>query len=344
MHNAMRQLITMTAAALLLFCSCGNRQSSANGWSDTIPVTVMVVDGSDAPNERNYVGDISSEKVIDLSFPLGGTLTKVGVKNGQKVKSGQLIAAIDSTTATSLHATALATLRQAEDAHHRLESVHKEGGISDVRWMQMVTDLEKARQAEVSARKHLENCMLRAPFSGVVSCLDRHVGQDLRPGEVFARVLDMNKLRVTFSVPEQEIHNISIGDEATATIPALGNREVKLRVSDKSLVANPLGHTYRVNATVVESDVRELLPDMVAKVHTSHKASTGTVVPSSCVHTMPEGQVVWVIENGVARQRIIGVGDFVKCGVLVTEGLSDGDTVVTGGHQKLYSGAKVTVK
>ena len=344
MHNAMRQLITMTAAALLLFCSCGNRQSSANGWSDTIPVTVMVVDGSDAPNERNYVGDISSEKVIDLSFPLGGTLTKVGVKNGQKVKSGQLIAAIDSTTATSLHATALATLRQAEDAHHRLEAVHKEGGISDVRWMQMVTDLEKARQAEVSARKHLENCMLRAPFSGVVSCIDRHVGQELRPAEVFARVLDMEKLRITFSVPEQEIHNINIGDEAKATIPALGNREVKLRISDKSLIANPLGHTYRVHATIEDKYLRELLPDMVAKVHTEYASSVGTVVPSDCVHTMPEGQMVWVIEGGVAQQRKITVGDFVKCGVMVTAGLTAGDTVVTKGYQKLYTGAKVSVR
>ena len=306
----MKRLVTIIAAATLLLFSCGKKQPTANGWSDTIPVSVMIVNSSEAPTERNYVGDITSEKIIELGFPLGGTLTKVNVHNGQHVASGQVIAVADSTTMSSLHATARATLRQ----------------------------------AEVSARKRVEDCTLRAPFSGVVSCLDRHVGQDLRPGEVFARVLDMNRLRVTFSVPEQEIHNISIGDEATATIPALGNREVKLRVSDKSLVANPLGHTYRVNATVVESDVRELLPDMVAKVHTSHKASTGTVVPSSCVHTMPEGQVVWVIENGVARQRVIGVGDFVKCGVLVTEGLSDGDTVVTGGHQKLYSGAKVTVK
>ena len=294
----MKRLVTIIAAATLLLFSCGKKQPTANGWSDTIPVSVMIVNSSEAPTERNYVGDITSEKIIELGFPLGGTLTKVNVHNGQHVASGQVIAVADSTTMSSLHATARATLRQAEDAYRRMEAVYKEGGISDVRWIQMET----------------------------------------------ARVLDMNKLRVTFSVPEQEIHNISIGDEATATIPALGNREVKLRVSDKSLVANPLGHTYRVNATVVESDVRELLPDMVAKVHTSHKASTGTVVPSSCVHTMPEGQVVWVIENGVARQRVIGVGDFVKCGVLVTEGLSDGDTVVTGGHQKLYSGAKVTVK
>lgn len=341
----MKQLITIIAGASLLLFSCGKKQNLDNGWSDIIPVDVMVINNSDAPTERNYVGDVSSDKVIDLSFPLGGTLTKVGVKNGQRVKKGQVVAMIDSTTAASLHATAMATLRQAEDGYRRLQALHKEGGISDVRWIQMETDLEKARQAEVSARKHVENCTLRAPFSGVVSCIDRHVGQDLRPAEVFARVLDMNNLRITFSVPEQEVLNLQIGDVASATIPALDNREVKLRISDKSLVANPLGHTYRVAATIDENDVHDLLPDMVAKVHIKYmKKGTGTVVPSNCIHTMPEGQVVWVIENGVARQRVIGVGDFIKNGVLVNGGLNDGDTLVIGGHQKLYNGAKVKVK
>lgn len=340
----MRQTITLIAAAFLLFSSCGNKQSANSGWSDSISVNVLVVNGSVSPTERNYVGDISSEKVIELSFPLGGTLTRVNVKNGQRVREGQVIAMVDSTTAASLHATALASLRQAEDAYRRLEAVHKEGGISDVRWMQMVTDLEKARQAELSARKHVDNCTLKAPFSGVVSCIDRHVGEDLRPTETFARVLDMDRLRINFSVPEQEVLNLHIGDPASATIPALAGREVNLRISDKSLIANPLGHTYRVSASVVNSDLRDLLPDMVAKVHINYSNSaSGVVVPSSCIHTMPEGHVVWVVENGSAKQRLISVGDFVKCGVLVNGGLNDGDTVVTGGHQKLFNGAKVKV-
>ena len=83
---------------------------------------------------------------------------------------------------------------------------------------------------------------------------------------------------------------------------------------------------------------------MVAKVHTEYASSVGTVVPSDCVHTMPEGQMVWVIEDGVAQQRKITVGDFVKCGVMVTAGLTAGDTVVTKGYQKLYTGAKVSVR
>lgn len=337
----------MNRALLILLCtatllsSCGEKNKVSTGWSDSILVETIVVGDGNTPTERNYVGDIGSEREVSLSFPLGGTLTKVAVKNGDRVVKGQLLAEVDATNASSLHATALATLRQAEDAYRRLEAVHREGGLSEVKWVEMETNLEKARQTEVSARKHLEDCSLRAPFGGVVSCGTPLVGQEMHPGEVFARVLDMGRLRVQFSVPEQEISLIRVGDTASAVVPALGNGRLSLRVSDKSLSANPLGHTYKVYASIVSGNAKQLLPDMVAKVNVRLNAMGGIVVPSDCVQTMPEGTVVWVVKEGKAEHRLIMVGDFVCNGVVVKEGLTAGDTVVTSGYQKLYTGAKV---
>ena len=340
----MKQIIISCLLASLLFCSCGNNEKGRPGWSDTIPVEVLVIDDSTTPTERNYVGDIGSEREVQLSFLLGGTLTKVAVQNGQTVSTGQLLAEVDATTANSLHATAVATLRQAEDAYRRLEAVHKEGGISDVKWIEMETNLEKARQTEVSTRKHLEDCAIKAPFSGVISCGNHHVGQELKPVEPFARLLDMNKLRVDFSVPEQEISLIHVGDAVTATVPALNDREIALRISDTSLIANPLGHTYKVHASIVSGDVKGLLPDMVAKVNVKIGAAGGIVVPTDCVQTMPEGTVVWVVVDGKAQHRQVVVGDFIKNGVVIKEGLSAGDIVVKAGQQKLYTDANVRVK
>lgn len=340
----MKQAIIPFLLASLLFCSCVDNGKNRPGWSDSIPVEVLVVDDGTTPTERNYVGDIGSEREVHLSFLLGGTLTKVAVQNGQSVAKGQLLAEVDATTANSLYATALATLRQAEDAYRRLEAVHKEGGISDVKWIEMETNLEKARQTEISTRKHMEDCTLKAPFSGVISCGNHQVGQELKPAEPFGRLLDMNKLRVDFSVPEQEISLIHVGDNVTATVPALNDREIALRISDKSLIANPLGHTYKVHASIVSGDVKGLLPDMVAKVNVKIGAAGGIVVPTDCVQTMPEGTVVWVIVDGKAQHRQVVVGDFIKNGVVIKEGLAAGDIVVKAGQQKLYTGAKVSVK
>ena len=305
-------------------------------------VETMVVGECSTSTERNYVGDIGSEQEVTLSFPLGGTLTKVCVKNGDCVTKSQLLAEVDATSATSMHAAALATLRQAEDAYRRLEAVHREGGLSEVKWVEMETNLEKARQSEVSARKHLEECFLRAPFSGVVSCGVNLVGQEMRPGETFARVLDMKRLKVRFSVPEQEISLIRLGDVATAEVPALNDVKLTLRISDKSLSANPLGHTYKVYASIVKGNEKNLLPDMVAKVHVKLNDVGGIVVPSDCLQTMPEGTALWIMKNGKAEHRLVTVGEFVRNGVVVTDGLAVGDTVVIAGQQKLYTGCSLT--
>ena len=336
--------IYVICLCVIVFCSCGGKNNVPSGWSDSTLVETMVIGDGSTPTERNYVGDIGSEQEVSISFPLGGTLTKVAVKNGDHVTKGQLLAEVDATTAISLHSTALATLRQAEDAYRRLEAVHREGGLSEVKWVEMETNLEKARQAEVSARKHMEDCSLRAPFGGVVSCGTHHVGQEMKLGEMFARVLDMNRLRVQFSVPEQEIALINVGDAVTAVVPALGDEQLSLRVSDKSLIANPLGHTYKVYASVTSGKVKGLLPDMVAKVHVKLSELGGIVVPSDCLLTMPEGTVVWVVRNGRAEQRLVTVGDFLRNGVVIKDGLVAGDTVVTAGQQKLYTGAKVKIE
>lgn len=335
--------ITLMAVAASCLLACSGKKTQSDNWTDSIAVNVMVINDGKAVTDRNYVGTIASEREVNLSFLLGGTLTQVAVKNGQHVREGQLLAQVDATTASSLHATALATLRQAEDAYRRLEAVHKEGGISDVKWIEMETNLEKARQAEISARKHVENCILKAPFSGIVSCDDHCVGEELRPAESFGRLLDMTKLRISFSVPEQEVSLISVGDVATAEIPAL-NLTLPLRICDKSLVANKLGHTYKIDAAITGGDTKNLLPDMVAKVHIDLQPMDGIVIPTHCVQTMPEGYVVWVLHNGATQRQIVHIGDFLRHGVMVDSGLQDGDTVVTAGMQKLYTGAKVKIE
>ncbi len=225
-----------------------------------------------------------------------------------------------------------------------MKNVHAEGGISDVRWIQMETDREKARQAEVAARKRVEESTLKAPFDGVVSCRNHHVGEEMKPLEPFGRILDFHRLRVGFSVPEQEVGLLPVGTTATVTIPALDDRELSLRINDKSLIANPLGHTYKIYGTIVSNNTEGLLPDMVAKVHVRIDAKEGIVVPSECVSVMPEGTVVWVVSGGKAHHRLITVGDFIRNGVVVESGLSSGDTVVSLGQQKLYNGAKVKVR
>ncbi|MBO7469733.1 MAG: efflux RND transporter periplasmic adaptor subunit [Bacteroidales bacterium] len=327
----------------IILIGCGDKTSKKQKFDPVIPVKISVVELTDGSSLRNYVGNLKSEVRMSCSFPLGGTLTDVYVHNGQKVKKGDIIAHVDETTSKSLHDAALATLRQAEDGYERLKIVHEEGGISDVRWVEMETDLEKARQTEISTRKHLEDCTIYAPQDGIVSMEDRVIGEFLRPSEAFCHLIDINRLVVEFSVPEKEVGMVKIGDKALAEITALNVSDKEIVISDKSIVSNPFGHTYTVKAKI-NLDGQNALPGMVVKVRLNSTAVTGIVVPASCVQTVSDGLSVWAVKNGKSYRRIIEVSDFVKNGVLVTKGLEHGDTIVTVGYQKLYNGAKVSFK
>lgn len=326
---------------VLLLTNCSEKKSRKQHIDPVIPVDIEVIKNSDENSFRNYVGTVKSEMKLPVSFPLGGTLTGVYVKNGQHVKRGAVLARVDETSAKSLHEAAVATLNQAQDGYNRLKQLHEAGGIPDVRWVQMKTDLEKARQTEISTRKHLEECTLRAPQDGIVNIEERNTGEVLRPSEAFCHIVNMDKMVIEFSVPEKEIGIIQVGDQAEATFPGLDNMTKTIEIIDKSFVSNPFGHTYTIRAKVPVGH-GDLLPGMVAKIRLSLSDSTCIVVPASCVITMPEGADVWVVQNGKACRRNIRVGGFVKNGVTVESGLSSGDTIVVEGYQKLYNGAKVS--
>ena len=327
---------------LLLLLGCEERKEQKQNCYSVIPIEYEVVGQTSEEVYRNYVGAVSSEVEIPLVFVYGGTLVELYVHNGQAVRQGDIIAKVDDTSAKSLHETALATLRQAQDGYERLKKVYDDGGISEVRWVQMETDLEKARQSEISTRKHLEQCTLYASQDGVIS-MDKHlVGENVSPMRTFCRIIDLRKMNVEFSVPEKEIQFVKKGDVAFADIPSLGLKNIELEVVGKSIVANFFGHTYDVKTRVVSDNAKEILPGMVAKIRMTATALSGIVIPSSCVQTVADGIAVWVVENGKAFRRNIVPSDFVKNGVIVKSGLNHGDTIVTAGYQKLYNGAKVS--
>lgn len=339
----MRYFYLIFIPLMFLLVSCGNKKSSKQAFDPTIPVEIQVLGETEVSNYRNYVGTVQSEMTISLSFPLGGTLKGIYVHNGQRVRKGDLIARVDETSAKSLHDAAMATLSQAEDGYKRLKQVHEGGGISDVRWVQMETDLEKARQTEISTRRNLQECTIYAPQSGCVS-MDTHViGERLSPGMVVCQIVDMNHMMVEFTAPEKEIGLINIGDQATATIPALNDVKKTLVIVDKAFLSNPLGHSYTIKAKFVEPD-KDVLPGMVTKIQLALQddQASSLVVPSSCVITMPDGMAVWVLRQGKAFRQQIKVSEFVKNGVQVSEGLQLGDTIVVAGYQKLYNGAQVS--
>ena len=107
-------------------------------------------------------------------------------------------------------------------------------------------------------------------------------------------------------------------------------------ITEKSITANPLTHTYDVVAKI-QSGADMLRTGMVAVVRLQNSNAAAIVIPAKCVLLKPEGPTVWLKNGDKAVRRDITIGGYEADGVRVIGGLQPGDTLITDGYQKLYN-------
>ena len=355
----------------LLLLSCGRKAAKPVQTVAPIPVQVQVVGEQTSVAQHTYVGTIEEERRVPLSGETGGQVLVVACRMGERVQKGEVLLRMDSASAIDAREAARATLRQAEDAYRRVTEVHGAGGVTEQQLIEVETKLAQARSMAAMAERRVENCVLRSPSDGVVGEVHVAEGQIVSPMTPAMTLYIVDRLYVTFSVPESEVAEIAVGDMGSMEVPAIEPRaksqepstSFPVRVVEKGMKANALSHAYRVHAEVlgVDKEVRDgakllnsklsncqiinlLLPGMVGKVRMQGQQSEGVVIPAACVQVTTEGKSVWVVqEDSTAVRRLIQIGQYVPNGVLVTDGLQTGDRVVTDGFQKLYKGAKVSL-
>lgn len=335
--------------AVLSLCCCvliGCRlKPTAENQERVLSVKIQRIDSMSCLHTHTYVGNIEESGSLQLSFPAGGRLTQICVQNNHFVQEGQLLACVDATQEASMLQAAQAKLLQAQDGYTRAEQVYRDGGLTELKWVEVKTNLKEAQSTVTALEKRVNDCNLYAPGSGVVASIHGSVGENLAPNQVVFTLLNIHGMNVSFTVAEKDISAIGLGDTALVTVPALGDVEMRSVVTEKNLTAEPLSHTYLVRSRILLPDSlrHTLLPGMVAKVRLTTQSAKGYLLPAHCVQLMPDGTTVWVVQDGKAQRRKVSDCVFTNEFVMVRNGLSRGDSVVVSGQHKLFSGARVQI-
>ena len=212
--------------------------------------------------------------------------------------------------------------------------------------LQVVLEAQtRLRQAEAAfgiAKKNLEDCSLYAPFSGVVGQRRISAGETALPGVPVLTLLEVGRVKVRFSVPEQEIARLGADSRIGVGVAALGDRVFPAGKIEKGAVANPAAHTYDVRATL-DNAAGELLPGMVCRVTVSPAESAEEIaVPLRAVQQAGDGsRFVWTVRGDSAVRTAVTTGRLVNNGIVLTGGVAAGDRIVVDGMQKIGEGSKV---
>jgi RND family efflux transporter MFP subunit len=340
----MKKLLWIHFLGLAIFFSAGSckQHSDHTDRENYISVQTYTIVKDKTLSHSEYIGIVEEDLSVSVSFPVMGNIENIYVNEGQPVKKGELLAGLNSYSLTNLHAAALSSLKQAEDAMKRLQSLYDKKSLPEIQYIEMQTKLEQARSAEAIARKNLEDSRIYAPFNGIIGRKMADAGENTLPNQAVLTVLQINKVNIKIAVPEKEINTINIGQPANIRVSAAGDDYFEGAISRKGVSANSISHTYNTWISV-DNQNNKLLPGMVCNVSIKNNMSEYTiVVPNHCILQDGNGNTfVWKVVNGQAKKQIIETGNQKSEGVGIISGLSIGDEIISKGYQKVSDGQKL---
>jgi len=339
--TALSFAFSMLVTAAAFFIGCSNVQDEKSN----APVTVRVMDVRLLPESEgtDYVGTIEESFGTTLSFETAGNVQHLYVKEGQQVHKGQLIASINESNAQNAYNIAKATLDRAEDGYRRSQELYNNRSLSELKWIEIQTTLVQAQSAEAIAKKNLQDCKLYAPVSGVISSLEIEQGMNVIPFQPVAKVVDIDKLNVKVSIPENEIASVVVGQKAIIIVSALNNQTFTGTIAERGIEADILSHSYDIKISIGNPE-KKLLPGMVCKVIIDKNAESTMAlqVPAGAVQISNDGKkYVWIADNGKAQRNFINTGKLCGNNVIVESGLKEGDKVIVDGWQKVSEGCNI---
>lgn len=205
--------------------------------------------------------------------------------------------------------------------------------------------LSQAEQAYERAKLNLSYTNVQAPFEGYIAQLDVQEGMMVQTGRAYLKVVDLFTVHIEVGVIESELPHVREGSRAYAQFPALGNQQFEGSVYTISPLVDAETRTARVTVAIPNPD-GVIKAGMFANVEiVTENIEDALVVPRGAVLVRDQRELVFRIENDVAKWHYVTTGRRNPEYIQILEGISEGDTVAVGGqHYTLAHDARVLVR
>jgi membrane fusion protein, multidrug efflux system len=322
----------------------GRAAQGGGGMPPGMPVEVAVARADTVRDEVAATGQIEAIQSIELRPEVEGRIVGFLIREGQEVAAGTPLFQIDSTELGAQVAQLAAQRDLANQDLARTKDLIAQNAAStqDLQHAEANARSMDAQYRVMSTR--LARTTVRAPFSGIVGQRFVSQGDYVNNTTKLVTLQTVNPMRATFNVPEKYAQSLKRGQEVTFRVAAIQNRGFVGEVDFVDPVVSLPGRTILVKANVPNPQ-RLLQPGMFieARLVTAVR-SKAVVVPEDAVVPVQGATFVWVVQEGKAAQRQVGIGVRTPGYVEITSGIDAGDQVVVGGLDVLFPGAPVMAR
>ena len=292
--------------------------------------------------------NLKTRKNVSILPEFQGTLEKVFVSEGQKVKKGQLLAEINDSGLNEQYEQMVIQAEFAKENFERTQRLWDNNIGSEMQYLKSKTDYEASKKMVDQMKDRLSKTKIYAPFDGEIDEIISNVGSNLIPGvSQILRLVNLDIIYAESFVSEKYISFIGEGTEAIVQIPLL-NMDYRSSVNQTGNFINPSNRTFRIEVPVENFDNR-IKQNLDAKIKINiYKKDDAIVIPLRIVREDALGKnFVYVMsednKDGVylTSKKFIKLGNKSEDKVEVTEGLDPGEIVVLEGAYSVEDSQRV---
>ncbi|PKV49315.1 RND family efflux transporter MFP subunit [Aquimarina sp. MAR_2010_214] len=295
-------------------------------------------------------GNVETKKNIVLYPEMGGILTRVYVKEGQKVSKGQLLARIDDGGLGQQLSQVEVQAQLAKTTFDRQKRLWEQKIGSEIQYLEAKTNFEAQQNVVNQIKRQLAKTTVTAPFSGVIDDVITEQGSVVSPGQsALIRIVNLDDMYIETEVPERYIPSVTMGKNVEVYFPVLG-KTISTKIRQVGNYINPNNRSFMVEVGI-PSNGGTVKPNLTAKVkindYTNEKA---ILIPQSIISENAEGDQYTYVTSGKdaqniaeARRVIVKTGKTQGDLIEIIEGITNGDAIISEGARSVKDGQKVKI-
>jgi|TARA_B110000238_G_scaffold180971_1_gene205385 RND family efflux transporter MFP subunit len=295
-------------------------------------------------------GNVKTKQNVLVYPEMPGILKSVLVKEGQRVKQGQILATIDDGGMSQQLAQLETNVQLAKTTFERQQRLWEQKIGSEIQFLQTKTAFESQKSAVSQLKQQLEKSIVTAPFSGIIDAVFKEKGVVVAPGqgsEIF-RIVNLSNMYIETEVPETYIRSITKNKTVEVNFPIL-NQTMQSKIRQVGNFINPNNRSFKIEIGVPNLN-GNIKPNLTARLklndYTNPKA---ILIPQSIISENAQGaQFVYVVvdkkdQKAIAKRLIIETGKTQGDLIEVVKNLAADAEIIIEGARSVNNGQVVKV-
>ena len=314
-----------------------------DGKGKSMTVSGIVLKTETFENNLSLSGSIEANEQVEIRSEISGIVEGIYFKEGSNVSKGQLLFKVNDVELRAQLAQAKTKGGLASENERRAKLLLQKEAISQEEYDIARADYKLAQSQIQLIQAQIAKTSVRAPFSGKIGLRSISPGTFITPSLLVAKLVNISKLKITFSIPEKYANQIRPNSDLSFTVAGSTEKYLaKVYAFEPEVEIST--RTLQVRA-IAENKDGKLLPGTFANVELPLDIiKDAIVIPSEAIIPVQDGKKVFVFNNGKAKEVMVETTTRTDASILVLSGLKVGDTLITSGVMSLKEEAPVKVK